>query len=1037
MIKKILAVFGAILFAGAIASAQTNVTGKVTDAAGEPVIGAGVTLKSNPTKGTITDIDGNYAITVSDKDVLVFEALGYEKVEILVGNQTVINAIFKQQATVLDDVVVVGYGTQKKRDLTGAIASMSNKDFKTQSTNNIQNLLQGRLAGVNVQTSGVSGEAPSIRIRGIGTLNDNTPLYVIDGIPTKSDVAAQLSPSSIESLQVLKDAASASIYGAQASNGVILITTKQGSKGAPTFNVSLNAGVRLPQGLPDMLDPQQYGEMLWTANKNAGITPSHAIYGNGANPVIPEYIFPAGATSVDLSKYDTGDNQYMKANKEGTKWFKEVFRPASTFQVNFNATGGNERGKFFTDVNYLNEDQLARYAGYQKISLRNNATYSLNNWITVGSNLSASYSKYQGGTTSASAATTPEIIPVYDVMGNWAGTKAPGVGDGTNPVASLYNQKDNYSTHLNVLANMFLDVKFLKWFTFRSTAGANIIRYDSKSFNPTTYWNRGDKNTLVNSLSQNAKTTTEVTWNNTLTFDKDFGKHHLNVLLGTEAIWQNYSELGASRSNFLVEDVDYRYLSAGEDELNNWGSGSAYSLFSLFARANYSYDNRYYLSAVIRRDGSSRFGPNNRYGVFPGVSAAWRISGESFMEDQNVFSDLKLRASFGKNGNQEIGNYAFASTYGYEIRYNTYPIDGVYNQLVQGIANASIGNPDIRWETSTQYNVGLDMGFFDNSLTASLEWYDKTTTDILQQPSMPATAGMATAPYQNIGSMRNRGLEFAVNYYSPQYGDFRYELGGVFSTYKNKVLYMADHQIITNTYTRTEEGMPISYFYGYKIEGIFQTQEEVDNSAPWKAVGNTTNQVGTWKFQDTDENGVINSEDRTYLGSPHPDLEYSLTGRLYWKNFDMMIFMQGTIGNEICFSSNHGQTGLALIGGDFNKSTAVLDTWSETNRDAKLPKMTTNLAATTTQVTSFLIENGSYFRIKNLEIGYTLPRKASKKIGLNNLRVYLNSENLLTVTSYSGLDPEVRNTNDKNFGVDNISRMPLPRIFSAGVNITF
>ena len=248
---------------------------------------------------------------------------------------------------------------------------------------------------------------------------------------------------------------------------------------------------------------------------------------------------------------------------------------------------------------------------------------------------------------------------------------------------------------------------------------------------------------------------------------------------------------------------------------------------------------------------------------------------------------------------------------------------------------------------------------------------------------------------------------------------------------------MADHQIITNTYTRTEEGMPISYFYGYKIEGIFQTQEEVDNSAPWSAVGNTTNQVGTWKFQDTDGNGIINSNDRTYLGSPHPDLEYSLTGRFYWKNFDMMIFMQGTIGNEICFSSNHGQTGLALIGGDFNKSTAVLDTWSETNRDAKLPKMTTNLAATTTQVTSFLIENGSYFRIKNLEIGYTLPRKASKKIGLNNLRVYLNSENLLTVTSYTGLDPEVRNTDDKNFGVDNISRMPLPRIFSAGVNITF
>jgi len=1041
--KKKLILLIALAFSCVMAmnlSAQNQkgtVTGVVTDDTGEVLAGAAVNVKGSDA-WAVSDLDGKYSIIASNGDVLVFSYVGYKTQEVTVSS-SVANVALTIDQNILDEVVVIGYGTQKKRDITGAIATMSRKDFDTQSTDNIQNLLQGRMAGVSVQTSGVSGQAPSIRIRGIGTLNTNTPLYVIDGIPTKSDIASQIDPSSIESLQVLKDAASASIYGAQASNGVILITTKQGHKGSAQFNVSANIGVKQPTNLPDMLNTQQYGEMLWTAYKNAGITPTHAQYGNGATPVIPDYIVPSGASAseVDLTKYDKGANQFMKANKEGTKWFEEIFRPARTTQVNFNAAGGGQKGTFFTDINYLNEDQIVKYAGYQKISLRNNATYSLSDHVTVGSNLSAFYSKYKGGTTNCSAASMPAIVPVYDVMGDWGGSKANGVGDSTNPVAKLYGQKDNYTNTLNVFGNLYLDVKFLKWFDFKSTVGANIVNVDSKSFNPTTYWERGDKNTLVNSLSQSHSGTSEITWNNTLTFDKDFGKHHLNVLLGTEAIWQNYHYESASRSNFIVEDVDYRYLSAGEDEINNSGSGSAYSLFSMFARATYSYNDKYYLSAIIRRDGSSRFGANNKYGNFPSVSAAWRISGENFMKNQKVFSDLKLRASYGMTGNQEISNYGFASTYGYGIRYNAYPIAGIHNQLTQGIAADAIGNPNIKWETTTQFNIGLDMGFLDNSLIASVEWYNKDTKDILQRVTYPATAGQATTPYQNIGSMNNKGWEVSLNYYSKPVGDFQWEVGGVFSGYKNKVTELSDHQFISNTYTRTAEGQPISSFFGYIVEGIYQTQAEVDSHAPWQSKGNSANAVGNWMLKDVNGDGVVNSDDRTFIGSPHPDFEYSLTGRIYYKSFDFMVYMQGTVGNEICNSANYGQTGMVFVGGDFNKRTTILDSWSETNTDAKLPRLTTNLPGTSTQRTSYLIEDGSYFRIKNLEIGYSLPSKAVRKIGLTKCRFYINSQNLLTVTKYTGLDPEVRNTSDTNFGVDDLNRVPLSRIFSAGVNIAF
>jgi len=1013
-----------------------HITGKITDTKGEPIIGANVVVKGT-TNGTITDVNGTFTLTNAKKgDILEVSYIGYISQNIRLTGESLLKIELKENTQTLDEVVVIGYGTQKKRDITGSISSVSNKDLSIQSTNNIQNLLQGRLAGVSVSTSGVAGQAPTIRIRGIGTLSNNSPLYVIDGFPTKSEIASQINPSNIESVQVLKDASSASIYGAQAANGVILITTKSGKKGKATVDFKINEGIQLPANLPEMLNSQQYGEVLWNAMKNAGMTPSHSQYGNGTAPVIPDYILPAGtsASEVDLSTYNTAENQYMKANKTGTKWLDEVYRPAQTTNVDLSAQGGGEDSKYFLGANYLKQDAILKWSGYDRFSVRSNSQFKILKNTTFGANLSAFFSKYKGSTGDGGAYQMAPLIPVYDVMGNWAGTKANGLGDSTNPVANLYNNKDNYNNNLNLLSNLFLEVNFLKDFTFKTNIGINYVNGDTKNFTPTSYWNKGDKNTLVNSLNTSRSKTSETVWDNTLNYTKTlFNNHTLNILLGSEAISQKYNYLYASRDNFIVEDLDYRYLDAGEANKDNSENGSEYTLFSLFGRINYQYKNKYYLSGILRRDGSSRFGPDNRYGYFPGVSAAWRLSEESFMSNQKVLSDLKLRASYGKTGNQDIGNYAFASTYTVDISTGSYPIDGTVNNVTQGINKESIGNPKIKWETTTQTNVGMDAGFLNNNLNLSLDLYHKYTSDILQRVTYPKTGGVASSPYENIGEMQNNGWEFNINYRNQTTKDFRYELGLILSGYKNKVKKLASDQFISESYTRTEVGHPISSFYGYIIDGIFQTQEEVNNHAQ-----QTDKAIGRWIYRDVNNDGVINDDDRTYIGNPLPDFEYSLTGRLYYKNFDLSMFIQGTYGNDICFASKGGQNGTDFWADYFNKSTRILDTWTVNNRNAKLPEINIlNPNNESGKVSSYLIEDGSYLRLKNLEIGYTIPNNILSKIHINQCRVYLNAENLFTITKYNNIDPEVKNGNDLSIGVDYINAMPLARIFSVGFNLSF
>ena len=1016
---------------------KRQINGTITDENGEPVIGANI-MEKGTVNGVISDIDGNFHMAVSGNAVLQITYIGYEMQEIPVRNQTNIQVVLKEDLLTLEDVVVIGYGTQRKKDVAGSISSISTKDLSIQSAGNIQNLLQGRMSGVSVATSGVPGEAPSIRIRGVGTLSNNTPLYVIDGFPTKSEVASQINPSSIESVQVLKDASSASIYGAQAANGVILITTKQGRTGKTEFNVKVNVGVQTPTNLPEMLNSQQYGEVLWNAMRNAGLTPSHSQYGNGATPVIPDYILPAGGFEghVDLSNYNKAENQYMRANKTGTDWADEVYRLAQTTNIDIGAQGGGEDSKYFLNANYFSQDALLKWAGYDRFSLRGNSQFSLLKNVTLGANISATYSKYKGGKSDDNAVFQAPLLPVRDIMGDWAGTKANGLGDSKNPVANLYNQRKNYNDNLNVLGNLFLEIKFLNDFQFKTTAGANMEKGESKAFSPVTYWNKGDKNTLVNSLKVGRGETTELVWNNTLTYSKRFmDSHNLNVLLGTEALSYKKGELFASRNNFLVEDEDYRYLDAGESSKDNSENGNEYALFSLFGRVNYQYKDKYYLSAILRRDGSSRFSDDNRYGYFPGVSAAWRLSEEAFMESQPIFSDLKFRASYGKTGNQEIGYYAFASTYGTNISTSSYPMLGDPNSVSQGISKETIGNSKIKWETTTQTNLGLDAGFINNRLTLAMDFYHKYTSDILQKVSYPSTGGVATSPYENIGEMQNNGFEFNINYRNlPKNSDeFSYDLGLIISANRNKVKKLASNQFISETYTRTEVGRPVSSFYGYVIDGIFQTQEEVDRHAEQNSKA-----IGRWIYKDVNGDGVVNDKDRTYIGNPHPKFEYSVNGRFNYKNFDLALYIQGTYGNDICFASKGGKDGIDFWADYFNKSTRVLDTWSPENRNASLPEINIlNPNDEANKVSTYLIEDGSYLRLKFLELGYTLPPSLLSKLYIKHCRVYVNAENLLTLTKYNNIDPEVRNSNDLSIGVDYVGNMPLARVFSLGFSLSF
>jgi TonB-dependent starch-binding outer membrane protein SusC len=1024
---------GLLLTSKQAVAQNRTISGTVTDLKGAGIPGANIVVKGS-SQGAITDATGAYSLSLPDNaQTLIFSFIGYVTQEITVDNRSSINVQLAEDVTSLSEVVVTGYSTQQREDITGAVAVVDVNELKKQPVASVEQALQGRVAGVQVSNDGAPGGGVAVRVRGVGTLGNNDPLYIIDGVPTRTGLN-QLNPNDIESIQVLKDASSAAIYGSRAGNGVVIITTKKGKAGQTSLNFDAYYGVQTATNLPDMLSPAQFANVTWQAQQNAGQTPSHPQYGNGPQPQLPEFIF---------------QNPPIRANTAGTDWFDELFNPAPIQNYNLSLSGGSENRRHAISASYFNQEGILKHTNFNRYTVRANTEYKFFDRLTIGQNLTASYATQVGignnaaiGGVVMDAYRMPSIVPVYDENGSFAGP-GNGLSDANNPVATATRNKDNKRKSSRLFGNLYAELEPVKNLFVRSDFGVDYNAFNFREFAPR--FREGITQRVLSELNQTSYNDITWTWGNTARYMLPLERHSLNILAGMEAINNTFDQFAAGRNTFLTDDINFRYLGSGEGQQLNNGFGYSWSLFSVFSKLDYVFDNKYLLSATIRRDGSSRFGDGNKYATFPAFSAGWRLSQESFMESLPLFSDLKLRAAWGQSGNQEVGNYASYTTYGQDIQNTNYDLTGSNSAVVSGYSVQAIGNPDVKWETTTQTNFGLDMGFFENRLLFNADYFIKNTTDVLVRIPRPALAGEAELPFVNTGEISNKGLEFALSYAGKPASAFQYSIGANVSAYRNQVIslgegaraipgYVNNNLTRGLTLSRTEEGKPIAYFWGYEVEGIFQDQGEVDAHAEQQGKG-----IGRFKYRDITGDGVVNSQDRTMIGNPHPDFTYGINATASYKNFDLTLFFQGVQGVDVY---NFGKYHTDFAFDPFNKSTRILDSWTPENRGASLPQLSSVNTNDELRPSTYFIEDGSYLRLKNLQIGYTLPAAMASAVKASNIRVYLQSQNLFTITGYSGMDPEVslQNYSDAarnlDLGVDR-GVYPNARSFIVGLNIGF
>lgn len=1012
-----------------IAPSSIKLTGEVSDTkTGEPLIGATVVVQGNST-GAVTDIEGKYNIEVSSEDqTLIFSYVGYQEETAAIADRTTIDIALAPITEVLDEVIVIGYTEKRVRDLTGSVGVVKLDGVQNQPLNSIEQALQGRVAGAQVTNDGAPGGGVSVRIRGYGTIGNNEPLYIIDGVPTKSGLN-QFNTNDIASIQILKDAAATAIYGARAANGVVILTTKKGNySGEQKITFDSYVGVQEATNLPEMLNTQQYANLLWEAQQNAGLIPSNDVFGtNRETPIIPEFL---------------DDAQTIPANQEGTDWFDELFEPALMQSYNLGFRSGSERSRMAFSASYLEQDGIMQYTGFERYTLRSNTEFKTNNeLVTIGQNLTFSYSDRTIAPANAAlgsriihAYRMNPIVPLTDINGDWA-SSVKGVQGAENPVALSYFDRNDERVSSRIFGNAYLSIEPISDLVFKTDFGIDYELFNLKNYSPR--FKMGDAERAVNSFQQINQTTLNWVWNNILKYNKTFGKHHFSALAGSEAIQFTFDEFGASRDNFFTDDLDYIYLSSGEGQQTNFGSGTQWALFSLFGRIDYDFANRYLIGASIRRDGSSRFSENNRYAIFPAVSLGWRISDEPFMQPLNWLDDLKARASWGQSGNQEIGDFAAFSSFATNSNNTNYDLNGTNSSVVTGFAANRLGNPNIVWETTTQTNIGLDASLFDYRLTLSADYFIKNTEDVLLQRPTLAIEGKAEAPFTNAGRMENTGFELQLAYRSNPKKDFAYEISANATIVRNEVLELADDVkfipgFVSNsatrnlTISRTEVGLPIAQLYGHVVEGIFNSQAEVNEHAEQAGKG-----IGRLKFKDLNNDGIINDDDRTVIGNPHPDLIYGLNFSVSYKQFDLSLFLQGVQGVDIYNFTRYYTDFYFDLG---NRHERILDAWSPSNTSATIPRISAVDVNNELRPSTYFVEDGSFLRIKNLQIGYTCPFNKGK------LRLYVQGSNLFTFTEYEGLDPEVslfsytsRNRN-LDLGVDR-GIYPNSRVFSLGVNL--
>ncbi|MCU0338548.1 MAG: TonB-dependent receptor [Spirosomaceae bacterium] len=1039
-----------------------KVSGKVTDSeTGSPMPGVTVLVKGS-NAGANTDGNGAYSLNVPDKATIVFSFVGYATQEVAVGNRTTLNLALAPDAKALQEVVVTGYAAQAKKDITGAVAVVDVKEMKKVNASNIADQLQGRIAGVQVSSSGDPGSAAFVRIRGIGSINQNEPLYVIDGVPVQNESNLNfLNPNDIESMQVLKDAASASIYGSRAANGVVVITTKKGKAGTSKINVDVFTGIQQPTTALPMANPTELLQINEGLSKGAGIPFESPHYvQQGGRWVLPDWTvrgggFRGGVLSGDpranannyfLNSDPTADanaNYLIQGvNKEGTDWFGEVFKPAPVNSVQLSASGGSERGNYFFSTNYYKHDGIMIKNNYTRYQMRMNSTFNVKKNVRVGESFSVAYqttvagmgNPNEGSALKNSYSMIP-FAPVYDINGYWAGSP---YGNASNPVAQQHRAAEGKGYSMRLTGNMFAEVDLFKNFTAKTLFGLDFGTGQGRGYGFRNF--ESNEINSSNSMSRSMFSNRNWVWSNTLSYNQEFGDHRVNALIGTEARRNTYDGFNAGGNGLVFgDDPNYRILTNTNSKTWNLGEyRGEVTIASMFAQVGYNYQDKYLVSGTVRRDGVSRF-INNPYGVFPAGSIGWRVSKEEFMKTVSQINDLKLRASYGVTGNNEVrGDYPGFSNYGQDLSNTAYPITGSPSSVTAGFAQNSTGNPDLRWETTSMLNLGVDARLF-NAFDVTFEWYDRKTSDILYNVQQPTTAGNIGSIPQNIGDMRNVGYDISIGYRGKAVNNqLTFNVLATAGHYKNTMTridandntFIAGAGSRIGNITRTLTGQPISQFWGYISDGVIQSNE----SSYLKEMGDA--KVGRLKFRDVNGDGKITDADEGIIGSPLPKLVYGLNLTANYKNFDFTMFFQGVYGNQL-FNYLRYFTDFPAFQANYSKNMLY-----EAGKTYPALDRNDNYSS---QRSSFYVEPGSYFRGKNLTLGYTLPNNLSGKIGLDKVRVYLQAQNLFTITKYSGLDPDVTIVNvqegynsgrDLEMGVDN-GRYPIARTIFLGLNVEF
>ena len=954
---------------------QITVQGVVKDQTGETVIGASV-MEKGTTNGTITGIDGDFSLNMSPNGTLVVSFVGYKTQEVQVKGQKQLQVVLSEDAEMLDEVVVIGYGTMKKSDLTGAVSSIGNKDIKDSPVSNLGQAIQGKISGVQIVDAGKPGDNVSIKIRGLGSINNCDPLVVIDGVPTDLGLSS-LNMADVERLDVLKDASATAIYGSRGANGVVMITTKRGTEGKGKLAVSANYSFQNATNVPSLLNAAQYAELSNDMMVNSGRNPN------------------------------------------------ELLRTGVMQNYTVSYSGGNEKSHYYVSGGFLDQSGIVKSVNYRRFTFQSNSDAQVLKWLKFSNNITFSAdTKKSGSYNIGDALKALPIYPVKNEDGSWSGPdgNSEWYGSTRNPIGPTElnkSQTDGY----NFLANLTAELTFTKWLKFKSTFGYDAKFWFIDNFTPKYNWKPTPTEETSRYKSDNKSFT--YLWDNYFLFDHTFAeKHRVGLMAGMSAQWNTNDYLNAQKNVFMFDNV--HEMDNGEEMYAIGGNETEWALLSYMARVNYSYEDRYLLTATIRRDGSSRFGKKHRWGTFPSVSVAWRASQEKWFPKNDYINDLKVRAGYGVTGSQaSVGNYSYLASYNTSV----YPF-GISSGNQTALVSSTLANPYIHWEEVAQTNIGFDASLFNSRVMFSFDAYLKETRDMLVKASIPITSGFedTTTTYTNAGKVRNQGIEMSLHTINLT-GELGWETNLTATYNKNKIKDLNSdvpyyiNQINNSYVTMLAKDYPINVFYGYVTDGIFQNQSEVNTHAVQPGA-----EPGDIRFRDLNNDGVINDSDRTVIGNPNPSWLFSMNNSLSYKGFELSVFLQGIAGNKIYNANNIDNTGMAAA---YNQTTDVLKRWQGEGTSNSMPRAVFGDPNQNTRVSDRFVENGSYLRLKNITLSYTFPKQWLQKAQIENARLSLSCENVATITGYSGFDPEV--------GINGIdqNRYPISRTFSLGLNFNF